>query len=248
MRKCVIVVAVFLLAANAATPTFAACTKTNVIRSPEATGPPAALGTNIDWLIYDNPDNSVAGLQGPTGVHVSTGHPVPLALAVVHSVDNEPEGYLTNSVESPVLVFHLNGPPPTGGFDINGIIIWNYDDPANGPLWGVKNLELIFHTTAEGPSFSFASAGGTEATEVTLTDFVGHGGSTATNTAQMRSFGCVEAAYVGMRITDNLSMAGDMWGLGEVRFTGDNGIVIPEPADLGLVAISLLAVRKKRRT
>ena len=169
------------------------------------------------------------------------------ALAVVHSVDDEPEGYLTNSVESPVLVFDLNGPLP--GFPIDGIIIWNYDDPVDGPVWGVKDLELIFHTEAEGPSFSFASAGGTEATEVTLLAFTGHGGSTATNPAQMRTFGFVVAEYVGVRITDNLNMGGDMWGLGEVRFTGDSLGIIPEPGSFAVLALGLAGMigRKRRK-
>jgi hypothetical protein len=204
-------------------------------------------GSHINFLIVDNGGFPAAALQRPlgTGVTLNTGDPLADALATVHERSGaaHAESWTRNTAAgNPVFSFDLGADTSVGS-----IILWQYGNGSPGN--SARDFELIFHTAAEGNTFSFASGGGSEATEFSGQMDPAANYTTVDNVAQFFGFGSAEnARYIGLRIASNYNgietPGGDRYGLGEVRFATE----VPEPATMFvMIAAGIPALLKRRR-
>lgn len=186
-------------------------------------------GSNVNFLLNDNPASGEISLQDDTGAAVAldTGAPILDAICALaaRSGSAQAESWTRGaSLGNPVFVFDLTG---GGDTDIGSILLWQYGNNG-GPGAGnggnsTREFSLIFHTEAEGDAFDF----GAETTEFTGSMAPIYGDSVADNVAQPFFFGAsVSARYVALRIDSNylspadpiITGGGDRYGLGEVRF------------------------------
>ena len=197
-------------------------------------------GSSVDYLLADNPAFAAAGLQMPVGTATTLpdGAALTDALGTFGELSGggQGESWTRPTGEgNPVFSFDLGSER-----EIGSILLWQYGNNGGGANRNgnhTRDFELIFHTTAEGPTFDFASAGGGEAVEFSGTmerAGIDELGTTELNPAQFFGFSATETArYVGLRIATNylnqpgLVAGGDRYGLGEVRFATE--LVAPEP-------------------
>ena len=205
-------------------------------------------GSSHLFLLDANGGNTNLNLQRPTGseVALNTGASLADALATVHErsgTAHDESWTNTTGAGNPVFVFDLGADTSVGS-----ILLWQYGNGSPGN--SARDFELIFHTNAEGAVFSFASAGGTEATEFSGTMDAALPGTTDNNVAQFFGFGSSETArYIALRIATNYngieSPGGDRYGLGEVRFASE--LVVPEPAGFAVLMLGLFGLGLMRR-
>jgi len=219
----------------------------SVITPTSVTGTIAGdAGSHVNYLIVDNGGFGAAALQRPvgTGVTLSTGDTLVNALATLHERSGQAhaESWTRGTTAgNPVFSFDLGAETSVGS-----IMLWQYGNGSPGN--SARDFELIFHTATEGSTFSFASGGGSEATEFSGQMDQAANYTTATNVAQFFGFGSTEnVRYIGLRLASNYSgivgPGGDRYGLGEVRFASE----VPEPATMSLLALGGIALLRRRR-
>ena len=192
------------------------------------------VGSNINYLLDDNPGQAAASLQDEAGnpVTLVTGDTLAKALETYgfRAGGGHTESWTRGTGSGiPVFVFDLGADT-----EIGIAILWQYGN--NGGAGegnqgnSTREFELIFHTEAEGGSINFA----TEAVEFGgIMDSI-PGDDTIDNFAQIYGFDSrLTARYVGLRIASNylgqpgITAGGDRYGLGEVRFASE-GYLAPE--------------------
>jgi hypothetical protein len=204
-------------------------------------------GSHVNYLITDNAGFPEAALQRPagTGVTLNTGDTLADALATLHARNGQAHAESwtrSTGAGNPVFSFDLGADTSVGS-----VMLWQYGNGSPGN--SARDFELIFHTAAEGNTFSFASGGGSEATEFSGQMDQAANYTTATNVAQFFGFGSTEnARYIGLRLASNyngiLNPGGDRYGLGEVRFATE----VPEPATIFIMmAAGIPALLKRKR-
>ncbi|MCW1924325.1 LamG domain-containing protein [Luteolibacter arcticus] len=199
----------------------------SVIKPVSATSSIAGdAGSNVNWLLNDNPGQGAAGLQDSTGAALTldTGDPFFKAgTTYSYRSGNGHEESWTRPTSSgnPVFVFDLtNG----GDTAVGSLLLWQYGNHGGiGPTNGgnsTREFRVIFHTEAEGNVFDFT----TETVDISGVMDPITGDNTIDNIAQAFFAGtALDARYAAIRIDSNYSGVGgigggDRFGLGEVRF------------------------------
>jgi hypothetical protein len=221
----------------------AAVAHTDVIKPVSVTGSIAGdAGSSDQWLLNDNAGYAAPGLERPlgTGNTLDTGDSLADALATLAQLSGggHAESWTFGTGGgNPEFVFDLTG---VGNTSIGSIILWQYGNNG-GP--GTDNcgnhtreFELIFHTEAEGATFNF----GTETVEFADTMVPVYADDTSGNVAQHFLFDSqVSVRYVALRIASNylppadllITVGGDRYGLGEVRFATEAPLPSTEPTN-----------------
>jgi len=206
-------------------------------------------GSNVNYLLVDNPGFAAASLQRPVGTAVTlpSGATVADALATYAAREGgaHAESWTRGIGEgNPVFTFDLGADT-----DIGAVILWQYGNnggagPGNEGN-STREFSLMFKTDADGNDFT------TWVPEFSGTMDSIPGDTTADNYAQIFPFAGVEnVRWVGLRIDSNydgqpgITNGGDRYGLGEVRFVDE---VVPELSSALLGALGLLGLLRRRR-
>lgn len=194
----------------------------------------AFLGDNSGLSTTLNGGETLAAAQATTHFFTDTGH----------------AQSWTNGIGAGTPIFTIDL-----GVDISfgTALLWQYGNNGGPGLYDAGNstreFELIFHTAAEGATFTGESAeyAGTMA-------YIDAGGdSTSTNIGQTFQFAETTARYVqltiisnwgGQTVSGNTVLGGDRFGLGEVRFATES---IPEPSSAALLGLAGLGLIIRRR-